>query len=720
MEKVNWKVEGMTCSNCVLTINKYLENKGMENIKLSLAAGDLSFDMNGHATQHEIEKGIRDLGYKVVHESVTDKHKSAHRINLFLRYLLITGPFTIILLLHMFDSSLHLHWLMNPWVQLLLCLPVYITGMRFFGRSGINSIRNRMPNMNVLVALGASAAFIYSLAGTILNLGPGYLFYETSAAIICFVFLGNYLEDVSIRRTQTAIDKLSTSQNVMANMIAFDDQHQEHIFPVDGNSLKPGDLILIRSGEQIPADSKILWGEGSINESIITGESLPVEKMTKDRLIGGSILLSGTLKAQVTAATKDSVLSGIIRLVQQAQGEKPPVQLLADKISAVFVPVVLIIAALTFIINYSSLHVLTPSLMRSIAVLVIACPCAMGLATPAAIAVGLGRAARNGILFRNAKSLELFKDIHQVIFDKTGTLTTGEFELSDWGIEDDAGLTADEFRLITYSLEKFSNHPIAKSISKAWKTKDEIRWKKVEEVKGKGVKAISKEGEVFWAGSYKTMGIEDSAEIHNVYISRDDQLLGWINVRDELRPEVPEIIRWLQEKNIRAILLSGDHESHCHEVAAKLNITEVYSGQSPDQKLKIVESLAAKSVTAMVGDGINDAPALAKACIGISLSDATHLAIQTSDLVLMDHGLKNLPQAIQLGKQTYNTIRQNLFWAFIYNIIAIPIAAIGLLTPAFSALAMGFSDLVLVGNSIRLFVKNLEIIPAHSSVQKIS
>ena len=690
----------------------------MQNIKLSLAGGDLSFDMNGHATRQEIEKGIRDLGYQVVHEA--DTGKSVRTMNPFLRYLLITGPFTIILLLHMFDTSLHLHWLMNPWVQLLLCLPVYIMGMSYFGKSAMNSIRNRMPNMNVLVALGASAAFIYSLVGTLLHLGPDFLFYETSAAIICFVFLGNYLEDISVRRTQTALDKLAKSQKVMANMIAFDDQHQEHIFPVEGTTLKPGDLILIRSGEQVPADCKILWGEGSVNESIITGESLPVVKLPKDKIIGGSLLLSGTLKAQVTAATKDSVLSGIIRLVQQAQGEKPPVQKLADKISAVFVPLVLALAALTFLINYLSLHSLTPSLMRSVAVLVIACPCAMGLATPAAIAVGLGRAARNGILFRNAKSLELFKDIRQVIFDKTGTLTTGEFELSDWAMEEDGKLTKDEFRLIAHSLEKYSNHPIAKSISKAWKSKNEIRWKKVEEIKGMGVKAISKEGEIYWAGSYKTAGGESGGVVHNVYISRNNQLLGWINVKDQVRPEAAEIISWLRGKNIRTIMLSGDHESHCRQVAAALGIEEVFSGQSPEQKLKLVESLAKQSVTAMVGDGINDAPALAKASIGISLSDATHLAIQTSDLVLMDHGLKNLPQAIQLGKQTYQTIKQNLFWAFIYNVIAIPVAAIGLLTPAFSALAMGFSDVVLVGNSIRLFVKKLGINPARAAIKKIS
>ena len=710
METVHWKVEGMTCSNCVLTINKYLERKGLQNIKLSLAGGDLSFDINGQASKAEIEKGIHDLGYSIVDE-VPGKVESREKlINPYLRYLIIVAPFTLILFLPMGYSRMH--WLMNPWVQFFLCLPVYITGMFYFGRSAINSIRNRMPNMNVLITLGASAAFMYSLAGTILQLGEAYLFYETAAAIICFVFLGNYLEDVSVRSTQRALQGLARSQQVMANMIAFDDQHQENIFLVENVTLRAGDLVLIKSGEQVPADCKILWGDASVNESIITGESLPLHKSSKEKLLGGSVILSGTVKAQVTAGVKDSVLSGIIHLVQQAQAEKPPMQQLADRISAIFVPIVLGIAALTFLINYFFLGNLTDSVMRSVAVLVIACPCAMGLATPAAIAVGLGRAARNGILFRHAKSLELFKDIRQVVFDKTGTLTTGAFVIADWSIvspgkEPGKLLTDAEFRRIVYSIEKYSNHPIAKAISKAWKTKDEIKWKKVEEIKGMGMKVTSSEGEIFWAGSYKTLGGQEAGEIHNVYISKGDQLLGWINVKDELRPEAFEVIKFLKDKNIKTILLSGDHESHCRAVVEQLNIQEFISGQSPEQKLNYIETLSRNAITAMVGDGINDAPALAKANIGISMSDASHLAIQTADVVLMNQGLKNLPKALELGRSTYNTIRQNLFWAFFYNIIAIPVAAFGFLTPAFGALAMALSDLVLLANSIRLYVKKL-------------
>lgn len=408
METINWKVEGITCSNCALSISSYLQKQGLQNVKVNPIDGDVSFEKNEALEDEEkIAKGIEGLGFKVATRQTGEVAK-APGMNPFLRYFLICLPFTAILMLHMLHRWLPLHWLMNGWVQFALCLPVYITGMNFFGRSAFKSIRNGLLNMNVLVALGATAAFVYSLCGVILHLGNDYLFFETAATIITLVFLGNYLEDASVQSTQKALKGLVKSQRVMANMIAFDDQHQEIVFPVENTQLRTGDLLLIKSGEQVPADCKILWGDAFANEAIITGESIPVEKHRKDLLIGGSLLSDGTVRAQVTADHNNSVLSNIIHLVKQAQGEKPPAQLLADKISAIFVPVVLAIALVTFIVNYFLLHEFTPALMRSIAVLVIACPCAMGLATPAAIAVGLGRAARSGILFRNAKTLEAF------------------------------------------------------------------------------------------------------------------------------------------------------------------------------------------------------------------------------------------------------------------------------------------------------------------------
>ncbi len=699
METVNWKVEGMSCSACAQTINGFLEKKGMKEVQVSLTAGEARFRNEAGIPEQELKKGIEGLGYHVSEKEATKKHA-----NKFVRYLAICVPFTGILQLHMLGHGPLFHWLQNPWVQLVLCLPVYFTGMNYFGRSSLHSIRQRSLNMNVLIALGATAAFVYSLTGTLLALGESYLFYETAAAIITLVFFGNYLEEKSLQTTQRTLNGLVKSQKVTANMIAFDDQHQEIMFPVDSLQLRSGDLVLIRSGEQIPADAKILWGEGQIDEAIITGESLPVNKKAKDLIIGGSVLIDGNLKAQVVSSAGDSVLSKMIDLVKRAQTDKPKIQLLADRISAVFVPVVIGIALITFLINYSVLHSLGPSIMRSIAVLVIACPCAMGLATPAAIAVGLNRAARNGILFRKADSLELFKKITQVVFDKTGTLTTGSFSLKEFKILDPS-LTETEFKSILFSLEKYSNHPIAQSLARIWKVQPELRWKKIEEVKGKGLQGISLQGDEYKAGSGAFTGNESAS--HTIWIMKNNQPAGWVDMQDEIRPEAFDVISFFKQRNIKTILLSGDRKQNCMNTASALGIDEVIAEQSPQDKLQQIERLNALSPTAMVGDGINDAPALARASIGISMSDASQLAMQTAEIVLMNSGLKKLPLAMQVGAHTFLTIQQNLFWAFIYNVLAIPIAAFGFLTPGLAAAAMAFSDVILLINSSRLFVKKL-------------
>jgi len=579
--------------------------------------------------------------------------------------------------------------------------------MVYFGRSAINSLHNGLPNMDVLITIGSLSAFIYSLVGTIFNLGEGYIFYETTATIINLVFLGNYLEDASIQSTQKALKALVKSQKVMANMIAFDHEHKEVIFPIENTQLKVGDLVLIRTGEQVPADCKILWGEAHVNEALLTGESTPLHKKAKDSIVGGSIVEEGNVKAQVTAVGNDTVLSSILNLVKKAQGEKPPLQQMADKISAVFVPLVLSIAVLTLAINWIILKDFTPSLLRSIAVLVIACPCAMGLATPAAIAVGLGRGARNGILFRNSKSLELFKNIRQVVFDKTGTLTTGKFQISNFKFQ----IEQEEFKRIVYSLEKYSGHPLAKSIAGEWKTKNEIRWKKIEEVKGKGMIATDTEGNNYALGSHKLALGLSSEENHNIYVLKNNELIGWIDLADELRPESKSVVQYLKSKSIKTILLSGDRYQKAKQLADSLGIEEVIAEQTPGQKLQKIEELTRQQPTVMVGDGINDAPALAKATIGISMSDASQLAMQSASVVLMNSGLKKLPTALGLGNHTYLTIKQNLFWAFAYNIVAIPVAAIGLLGhygPTYGALIMGLSDVILAINSVRLFVKKVE------------
>ncbi len=706
MEKVNWKVSGMSCTNCALTIDKYLQEEGMQDVRVNFLGGDVSFQLPDGINKNKIQKGIDGLGYQVKNGNATNTKKPFFTSHL--QRFVFCAIFTFPLMLHMVPG-VHIHILMNPYLQIALTLPVFIVGMDFFGRSALRSLTKGVPNMNVLIALGAIASLVYSLYGTFTNQAADYLFYETTATIITLVFLGYWLEDKSVETTQTALKKLVTAQQSMANMIAYDDQHQEHVFSVESSTLKVGDLILIKSGEAVPMDCKILSGEISVDESILTGEFIPVDKKIKDGLIGGSIVVNGSVKAYVTAVGEDSVLGNILQMVKNAQTEKPPVQQLADKISAVFVPVVIVIALLTILLNYTIAdQTFTQSLMRSIAVLVIACPCAMGLATPAAIAVGLGRAARNGVFFKNTKSLELFKDIKQVVFDKTGTLTTGKFviqktELTLKGKE----LGLEEIKRITYSLEKYSNHPLAKTISKDWKTSNEIRFNKIEELKGTGMKATDKEGNAYMAGSFQTVMHLTDDHSHNIYITKNNELLAWVDLTDEIRPESFAIMQYLKKRNIQTILLSGDKKEACEIIAKKLQINQVFAEQSPLQKLERIEALTALQPTAMVGDGINDAPALAKSTVGISLSDASQIAVQSAEVILMNNGIKNLPLALGLGKHTYLTIQQNLFWALLYNVAAIPIAALGFLSPGFSALVMGLSDVVLAINSVRLNFKKV-------------
>ena len=720
MEKVNWKVGGMSCTNCALTIQQYLEKKGLEEVRVNFIGGEVSFDNSRQIPPAELVRGIQSLGYQVLNGPQDQQPSGGFRLKNHLHRFLFCLVFTLPLMVHMIPG-VHIHWLMDPVVQCLLTLPVLVVGMNFFGKSAWKSMTKGIPNMNVLITLGALAAFGYSLYGTIAGKGPAFQFYETTATILTLVFLGYWLEDKSVESTQRALKELAKEEKIMANMIAFDDQHQEHIFPVESSQLKTGDLLLIKSGEKVPADAKILWGEAGIDESLISGESLPVQKKMNDLLIGGSVVVNGTLKAYVTATGDTTVLSQILRLVKDAQTNKPPIQLLADKISAIFVPLVIIIALLTCAINFWLVDLsFGASLLRGIAVLVISCPCAMGLATPAAVAAGLGRAARNGILVKNAASMELFQQLRQVVFDKTGTLTTGGFVIKQFqargeGFQqlsgNDATVEAEERNSLlkkwAFSLEKYSNHPLAVAVTREWKGKEELRWNNIEEIKGIGMRGIDKQGDEYMAGSYELVKEQTTDDTHNIYIIKNGIWVGWIDLADEVRPEAAQVMHQLRQAGYKTILLSGDRNVKCQQLAEELGIEEWYGEQRPEQKLDRIAALNAIAPVAMVGDGINDAPALAKATIGISVGHAAQIAMQSAHIVLMNNGLKNLPLALGVGKATYQTIRQNLFWAFAYNIIAIPMAAVGMLSPALSALAMGFSDVVLGINSVRLLTRKI-------------
>lgn len=700
METISCKVKGMNCSSCALTISKYLEKKGMEDVAISVATEELRFNVPEGANAGEVINGINSLGYEVVLPDQGGATKPFYTTLAFKFWFCLV--FTAPLLLHMWVSW---HWLHNAWVQLALTLPVYITGMLHFGRSAFRSLKNGMANMDVLITLGATAAFAYSLTGTLMNMGADYLFYETAAAILTLVFLGNLLEERSVKSTTTAIAELAKMQHTVAKKIHVNEKGEEHIDEVDNNALRVGDRVLVNTGDKIPMDGTIYWGSGHVNESMITGESEPVARNEKEKVIGGTLLDNGSIKIYITATGKDTVLSYIIELVKQAQHNKPPMQKLADRISGIFVPAVLGIALFTFLgwyfIGGTPLDV---AIMRSVAVLVIACPCAMGLATPAAVMVGLGRAARNGILIKGANTLESFRNIRQIVFDKTGTLTTGKLQIGEWKA---IGMDNETFRSLVYSLEKYSSHPIARSLAAAWKGVPETALQQVREHKGTGMAAKDKEGNEWRLGSYIMAKDATADDAHSIYLLRNGALAGWIDFIDELRPEAKKVIAELRQKGIRTILLSGDMRRKCEQLAAELHIDQVFAEQSPQQKLQKIDALMAGAPTAMVGDGINDAPALAKATIGISLSDSTQVAMQSANVILLNNHLGALPLAMGLGKHTYLTIKQNLFWAFAYNVVAIPVAALGFLNPIVGALVMGLSDVVLAINSIRLRFKNV-------------
>ncbi len=699
-------VEGMTCGNCALTISKLLEKKGATNIAANAASGEVSFTVVEETDVNKVYDAIDGLGYRVLREGDADDTVATQKSKDYTTaYLIISAIFTFPLLMHMFSSW---HLLHNPWVQLVLATPVYAIGLRQFGVSGVRSLRHGLPNMDVLVIIGATAAYVYSLIGMFVYSADvhDYMFFETTASIITLVMFGNWLEHKTVKSTTKAIDALVQLQPQKARLVMADSMGRETVMEVESKYVKTGDIVLVNTGDSIPVDGIIFSGDAQIDEHMITGESLPVHKDKDDEVVGGTIVLDGNLRIQATAVGSASVLSNIIRLVREAQGQKPPLQKLADKISAVFVPAVLGIAVVTLLVSYYVLDTgFENAMMRAIAVMVISCPCAMGLATPAAVAVGLGRAARNGILIKGGDTLQRLKTIKNIVFDKTGTLTTGKLQIESFTTTIDE----QQFKAVVAAIEQHSSHPIAKSITKQWSETGNVTLATVDEVKGKGLQATDNDGNQWQLGSEKWLhaNIEDNKG-YDLYLYKNGAYAGAIRVSDALRPDAKETIAELKEMGYHTILLSGDKKAKCERIAAELGIDEVLAEQSPEQKNAKLDELIQSAPTAMVGDGINDAPALARATVGISLSESTQIAIQSASVILSNNQLGTLPKAIRLGIYTERTIKSNLFWAFIYNIVAIPVAAAGLLRPTYGAGIMALSDVVLILNSLFLGVRRLK------------
>lgn len=702
-KSITLKVEGMSCTNCALGIVKTLEKDGFTNVFADFAADEVRLDATGEARVDQAISRIKSLGYKAYRPG-SDGASGKKGLSGIEKKFWFSAVFTVPLVLAMFVPIDFLH---NDLFQLALTVPVFIVGFLHFGKSAFMSLRSGIANMDVLIFMGSTAAFVYSLIGTIGRLGHDYMFYETSASIITIVLLGNMLEHRSVKKTTSAIDDLVRLQKNTAKRLTIE-MHggQEFIEEVDASMIETDDRVLVNSGDKVPVDGEVYWGSASVDESMISGEVIPVDKKPGDKVVGGTIVLDGNIKVKTLAVGGDTVLSQIIEMVRNAQQDKPSLQNLADKISMVFVPVVVILSLLT--IGFWFLGSDLPfrdSLMRGIAVLVIACPCALGLAIPTAVVVGLGRSAKNGILIKGGTAIDKFSAIDTIVFDKTGTLTTGKFRVKGMEV---FGKSEQSVRALLYSLEKHSSHPIANSLSEYLKGSGEVKFEEVEERKGLGIEATDRHGNRFVAGSFLVASHLTADDSHHVYLLMNDQIIAWVDLEDEIKPEARKAIDFFRRKGVRTVMLSGDREHRCREVASSLGIDEVYAEKLPHEKLEVIEKLSATGRVGMVGDGINDAPALAKAFIGISMTDATQVAVKSAEVVLLKGNLDLLTKAYSTTRTTLRTIKENLFWAFFYNVAAIPLAMAGFLTPIVAAGAMAASDVVVVLNSLRLKRRRLK------------
>ncbi len=704
-EKTLLNVEGMTCSNCAAGVSRYLEKKGLRDVQVDFTSGEVTFEEVKAEFLPEVISGINNLGYRVAAAAGRGSERQKEQFTGTLEFkFLICALLTVPLLLHMFIDW---HLLHNPAFQLTLCLPVFLMGLSYFGKSAWGSLKTGIPNMDVLITIGSASAFFYSVTGMIMHYGESavseFMFFETTATIITLVMLGNIIEKRSVKRTTHALKELAAMQPVVAGKIIIGKDQSETIEKVSVSEIRKNDPVLVNTGDPVPVDGKVYWGHANIDEAALTGESLPVSKTVGDLVMAGSVVQAGSIKVVTEKSGNQTALYGIVELVKQAQQSKPEIQKLGDKVSAWFVPAVLLVSLLTFLFSFYTFDkTLAVSIMSAVAVLVVSCPCAMGLATPTAVAVGLGKAARNGILIKGGATLELFTGIKTAVFDKTGTLTTGNFKIKSIETTD---ISEEDAANIICSLEQHSSHPLAVSLVNEL-GKKRTRWiafENVEEEKGLGIHATDNKGNKYILGSFQSHKHITANHNHSVYLSVNNKLIATIDLRDEMKPGAIELIRELKNNHIEPVILSGDQKNRCMEIAGQLGIEKVYYGKMPDEKSQIILQLKKDGRLLMVGDGINDAPSLAFADIGISFGEATKVAINSAQVIILNNtDLSGVSRALRIGSLTLTTIKQNLFWAFAYNIVAIPVAAMGYLSPMVAAFSMAFSDIVVIGNSIRL------------------
>lgn len=728
--RVELDIGGMSCATCALKIEKKLgKMEGIKKADVNLATEKASLQYDSSKTNiSEVIDAIESLGYtaKEIDKETVDTGKEQRRVEIKrLRALLIlsavlSSPLIMAMLLTIVNIDIAF---LHDWrFQLAVATPVqFIIGARFY-KNSYYALKAKSPNMDVLVAMGTTAAYFLSLYNALFQpantAGMKELYFEASATIITLILLGKYLEAVAKGKTSEAIKKLMGLQAKTATVIR---NNEEVKIPVE--KVRVGDIIIVKPGEKIPVDGEIIEGSSTVDESMITGESIPVEKKTGDKVVGATINKYGTFKFRAEKVGRDTVLAQIVKMVEEAQGTKAPIQKIADRVSAVFVPTVIGIAAITFIVWYFIVlggNDITQAVVNAVSVLVIACPCALGLATPTAIMVGTGKGAENGILIKSGEHLETAYKINAVVLDKTGTITKGQPEVTDIIPLDGPDNMERKKEIIRLAgiAEKKSEHPLGTAIyEKARKEAGELPDpEKFEAIPGRGLIATVDSIDVL-VGTRRLMQergipVESAERIMQklehegktpMLVSAEGKLFGIIAVADTLKENSKRAISELKNMGIEVYMITGDNKRTAEAIAGQVGIDKVMAEVLPENKAEKVEEIRKKGRTvAMVGDGINDAPALAVADIGMAIGTGTDIAIEASDITLMRGDLSAIVTAIKLSRKTMIKIKQNLFWAFIYNIIGIPFAAFGMLSPIIAGGAMAFSSVSVVTNSLSL------------------